>query len=146
MRTGIRAHRAFLGEQNISLLDGLDFVFLCIDRGTIKRQVADYLTTKEISFIDVGMGVTLTNGRLGGIVRVTTSTPVTRDAAAAHLSYSEDAEGNEYASNIQIAELNALNATLAVIRWKALQGIYHDRRKSYYLGYSIGSGELVHEP
>jgi hypothetical protein len=36
-------------------------------------------------------------------------------------------EDDPYTENIQIAELNALNATLAVLWWKKLMGVYHDR-------------------
>lgn len=92
------------------------------------------------------MGVVLDEARLAGIVRLTTSTPDNRDSAAAHISYSdEDGEVNEYASNIQIAELNALSAVMAVMRWKRLFGIYADRRKDWYAGYSIPSGEIIME-
>ena len=83
---------------------------------------------------------------ISGIVRLTTMTPDKRDSAAAHISYSdEDGEVNEYASKIQIAELNALNAVMAVMRWKRLFGIYADRRKDWYAGYSIPSGEIIME-
>lgn len=92
------------------------------------------------------MGVVLNGHRLAGIVRLTTSTPESRDLAAPHISYSDaNNEANEYATNIQIAELNALNAVLAVIRWKRLFGIYEDARAEYYSGYSIPSGEIVVE-
>jgi hypothetical protein len=77
---------------------------------------------------------------------VTTSTPETRDRAAPQISFSDgDSERNEYSTNIQIAELNALNAALAVIRWKKVFGIYQDSREEIYSGYSIPSGEIVME-
>jgi hypothetical protein len=146
MRNGVVVHNVFLDETNLHLLDGLDFVFVCLDRGTAKRAVVDRLVANGISFADLGMGVVLSNDRLGGIVRVTTSTPETRDQAMPHISFSdEDREVNEYATNIQIAELNALNAALAVIRWKKLFGIYRDIRDEIYSGYSIPSGEIITE-
>jgi hypothetical protein len=37
-----------------------------------------------------------------------------------------DEPENEYRANIQIAELNALNAALAVIKYKQLRGFYRD--------------------
>jgi hypothetical protein len=83
---------------------------------------------------------------LGGIVRVVTSTPETRQSAAPHISYADGAaEANEYATNIQIAELNALSAAAAVIRWKKLFGVYRDARNEFYSGYSIATGEIVSE-
>ena len=146
MRNGIIVHDVFLNETNLSLLDGLDFVFICLDQGAAKRAVVDRLVANGTPFVDSGMGVVLTNGRLGGIVRVTTSTPETRDQARPHISFSDEGGGaNEYATNIQIAELNALNAALAVIRWKKLFGIYQNMREDIYSGYSIPSGEIVAE-
>ena len=39
-------------------------------------------------------------------------------------------EDDEYATNIQIADLNALNALMAVIKWKKLSGFYQDLKKN----------------
>jgi hypothetical protein len=146
MRNGIVIHDVFLDESNLHLLDGLDFVFICLDCGAVKRAVVERLVANATPFVDVGMGVVLNDGRLAGIARVTTSTPKTRASAEPHILYSdEDGEGNEYATNIQIAELNALNAALAVIRWKKLFGLYADARNGFYSGYSIPSGEIITE-
>jgi len=146
MRHGITVHDTYVDEANIDALDNLDFVFICLDRGVEKQKIVQRLTANGIPFIDVGMGVELIDGQLTGIIRVTTSTPDTRDLAAPHVSYADDYSGeNQYASNIQIAELNALNAALAVLRWKKLYGLYHDTRKQYYQGFSIASGEIVSE-
>jgi hypothetical protein len=117
-----------------------------MDQGATKRAVVDRLVAIGIPFVDVGMGVILNNGRLAGIVRVTASTPETRDRATPHISFSdEDGEANQYATNIQIAELNAFNAALAVIRWKKMFGLYQDLRNEIYSGYSIPSGEIIAE-
>jgi hypothetical protein len=146
MRRGIVVYDCFLDVDNISLIDGLDFVFLSLDRGAAKRMVVERLIQNGTPFVEVGMGVLLNDGQLGGIVRVTTSTPANRDKAAPHISYGSDVDvANEYATNIQIAELNALNAALAVIRWKKLMGVYRDLRDEYYSGYSIATGEIVSE-
>jgi ThiF family len=146
MRRRIFAHDVFLGPENLALLDGLDFVFVCMDVGAAKRAVIEYLVRNGTPFIDVGMGVVLDEGELSGLVRTTTSTPETRGRAAPHISFAEgDVAANEYSSNIQIAELNALNAVMAVIRWKKLFGVYRDARGEIYAGYSIASGEIVTE-
>jgi hypothetical protein len=146
MRNGIVVHDAFLDENNVGLLDGLDFVFVCLDRGPVKKAVVERLVANGTPFVEVGLGVTVTDNRLSGIVRATTSTPGTRDVAAPHISYAdEDGGANEYTTNIQIAELNALNAVMAVIQWKKLFGIYCDSRKAFYSGYALASGEIVNE-
>jgi hypothetical protein len=146
IRNGIFAHDAFLDETNVSLLDGLDFVFLCIDRASAKRIIVERLVATGVPFVETGMGVLLGDGQLSGIVRIATSTPDSRENAARHISYADVGDvANEYATNIQIAELNALNAALAVIRWKKLLGVYRDARDEYHGGYSIAAGEIVSE-
>ena len=40
-----------------------------------------------------------------------------------------------YSHNIQIAELNALNAALAVIKWKKLAGFYVDLEGEHFTVY-----------
>jgi hypothetical protein len=144
MRNNIVVHDTYLDESNHHLLDGLDFVFICIDRGPIKRALVARLTANGTPFVDLGMGVVMNDGQLSGIVRTTISTPETRDAAAPHISYSEgDGEINEYATNIQIAELNALNAIMAVMCWKRHFGIYETARPDVYAGYSIRRNEII---
>lgn len=146
MRKGIIAHDVFIDETNVTVLDGFDFVFISIDVGPAKRIAVERLVAGRIPFIDLGMGVTLDHGQLAGIVRTTMSTPGTRSLAAPHISYADgDGGANEYATNIQIAELNALNAAMAVIAWKKHFGAYRDARKGVYAGYSIASGEIVVE-
>ena len=75
-------------------------------------------------FIDVGMGIDLTDDALGGILRVTTSTPQKRTHVweKDRIPFSDGDGNDEYSRNIQIADLNALNAALAVIKWKKLFG------------------------
>lgn len=147
MRNGIIIHDTFLDETNVTLLDDLDFVFLCLDHGAVKHSIVDRLVSNSIPFVDVGIGVLLTdNQQLSGIVRSVISTPENRDAAAGHISYDDSsAENNEYSTNIQIAELNALNAALAVIQWKKHYGVYSDAASRCYAGYSIISGEIASE-
>ena len=144
MRNGIVPRAVYIGPDNVALLDGLDFVFLCVDRGGVKRAIVRHLTTAGTAFIEVGMGVVDVDGRLTGIVRTVCSTPDSRVEAAGHISYAEDDGGaNEYASNIQVAELNALNAAMAVHRWKQHCGFYHDTRRAFLRSFSLPAGEMI---
>lgn len=146
MRKGIVRYPAFLDSSNASLLDGLDFVFLCLDRADPKRSIVDRLVETNIPFIEVGMGVLLDDAMLGGIVRMTTSTPETREQAGPHISFADDGDrANEYATNIQIAELNALNAAMAVVRWKKIFGVYRDSGRDFYAGFSLSTGTVATE-
>ncbi len=56
-----------------------------------------------------------------------------------------DIDDNEYATNIQIADLNVLNAVLAVIKWKKLSGFYQDLKQEYHTTYTINTGQLINE-
>jgi hypothetical protein len=56
-----------------------------------------------------------------------------------------DDEVNEYARNIQVADLNALNACLAVIRYKKHLGFYRDLEREHNSLYTIDGNHLLNE-
>ena len=87
----------------------MDFVFVVVDDPDAKREIVERLEQLGKSFIDVGMGVDLDGEALGGSA-LSTSTPANRQSLRSRVSL-EGAEGeDDYDLNIQIAELNALNA------------------------------------
>jgi molybdopterin/thiamine biosynthesis adenylyltransferase len=146
MRRGIDPHPEFVTAANVEQLRGIDFVFVCIDGGGSKGDILAALEEFGIPFIDVGLGVTRGEAGLSGLLRVTTSTPSTREQARRRIPVSDDdGEENEYKTNVQIAELNALNATLAVIRWKKLVGFYRDSSHEHNTSYAIAPHALVGE-
>src|SRR6185437_7790510 len=100
-----------------------------------------------VPFIDVGMGVDMTDDSLGGIVRVTTSTQEKRDHVRAkeRIPFHDDEGNNEYSKNIQIADLNCLNAAMAVIRWKKLFGFYRDLEREHYTTLTLDGNFLLNE-
>lgn len=146
MHRGIIAHPAFVDENNIIELAGKDFVFLSMDNGAGKKCIVSFLEEQEIPFADVGIGVRAVDEKLLGIVRTTTSTKHKRDHvhSKGRIPFS-GGEKNDYSKNIQIAELNALNAALAVIKWKKLFGFYHDSENEHFTAYTINTGDLVNE-
>ncbi|MGN5478202.1 hypothetical protein ACTMU2_18040 [Cupriavidus basilensis] len=75
MHRGITAHTASLEPSNLGLLDGTTFAFICMDAGDNKRAIVEKLEALGVPFIDVGMGLELVDGSLGGILRITASTP-----------------------------------------------------------------------
>ncbi|MFC1414147.1 ThiF family adenylyltransferase [Streptacidiphilus sp. N1-12] len=147
MRRGIVPHGAYLDETNVEELRAMDFVFLALDQGAAKKFVVAKLEEYGIAFIDVGMGVNETDGALSGLLRVTTSTPDQRDHVHAGnlIPFGAGDEHNEYARNIQIADLNSLNATLAVIKWKKLLGFYADLEHEHHSVYQIDGNVLTNE-
>lgn len=146
MRSGIIPHAEYATAENIAQLAGLDFVFLCME-GKAKRGIIQELEKLKLPFIDVGMGVYVAGDALGGIVRTTTSTPHRREHVwnSQRIPFSNGADGNEYDKNIQIADLNALNAALAVIKWKKLLGFYIDQEREHYSTYTIGGNDVDNE-
>lgn len=143
MRRGIVPHAVALDANNLHLLDGVTFAFICIDAGEAKRLIVEKLEVIGASFIDVGMGLELTEDSLGGILRVTASTPEQRDHFRAKVSFKGGGADDLYATNIQVADLNALNAMLAVIKWKKLRGFYRDLENEHHATYTTDGNLLI---
>ena len=145
MRRNILPHEYYINETTVGDLDGMDFVFLCLDRGKDKRLIVDHLLSRNTSFIDVGMGISNRDDSLLGIVRVTAATPDKKDHIPSRLSFADGDALNEYSTNIQIADLNALNAALAVIKWKKICGFYLDLEREHFVAYTLDGNAMVNE-
>jgi hypothetical protein len=89
------------------------------------------------------MGIELVDEVLTGMARVTTSVPGHRNHVWDCVSVADNAAENIYARNIQIAELNALNAALAVIQWKKLCGFYFVPTPVFNMTYVISNNKLL---
>ena len=145
LRRGITTHDVYINDSNVNLLKEMDFVFLSLDRGEAKKLIVERLEEYRIPFIDVGMGLYIGEGSLGGLVRVTCSTDEQRDHVRDRISFSDNDANNEYTQNIQIADLNALNAALAVVKWKKLCGFYLDLENEHSSVYTIDGNALRNE-
>jgi ThiF family len=145
MHDGIIDHAVYIDAGNVEELRDMNFVFLCLDSGEAKKLIVERLESFGLPFVDVGMGVQLTDDALGGILRVTTSRPNQRDHLRNRVSFGNGGRGNEYDRNIQIADLNALNAALAVIKWKKLFGFYRDLKCEHHSTYTIDCNLLTSE-
>src|SRR5215813_7566867 len=66
----------------------------CTGKRMPQEMVIEVLEERSIRFTDVGMGVQLNDHLLGGVVRVTTTTPQVRDHFLSRVSF-EDAAGND---------------------------------------------------
>lgn len=139
MRTGIIPHPYYLNETNVGELAGFDFVFVAVDDGLSRGLICNYLRNSGIPFVDVGMGLAKVESSMSirGNCRVTLCTPGKHDHMAACVDTHDDRAEALYASNIQVADMNAMNAILAVIRWKQYFGFYSDSEKAHNLGFSI---------
>ncbi len=77
-------------------------------------------------------------------MRTTASTKAQQMSAKTKIPFTDDAN-NEYSRNIQIVDLNALNAALAVIKWKKIFGFYSDLDNEHHSVYTIDGNALDNE-
>ena len=147
MRSGIIAHPEPVGASNIHLLREMEFVFVCVDDGAARKLLVTQLEAWGISFVDVGMGLYETDGAIAGLIRTTASTPAQRGHVhdRGRIPFAPADPNNDYTQNIQVADLNALNATLAVIKWKKLMGFYIDFDHEHFSVYEVDGNSIINE-
>jgi len=140
MRSGIVTHSHFIDETNVSELESFDFVFVAVDNGPARGLVGRFLLEHVIPFIDVGMGLDKVEGELSirGGCRVTLCTPKMNQHFDSCVDTHDDREEALYSSNIQVSDFNALNATLAVMKWKQFFGFYSDSMDAHQIGFAVG--------
>jgi hypothetical protein len=145
MRRGIVPHPVYVTAENANELLDANFVFLAMDAGPDKRAIVKTLTANDIPFIDTGVGLSKDPGGINGQLRITTSTPGRSDHIAKDglISYfvGDDAE---YDTNLQVDELNAITANLAIVRYKKLLRFYADAEDERHTVYVVDSGDLHH--
>ena len=146
MHKNIVMHPEYLTENNLEGLKNLTFGFINIDKGEIKKKILKYLQSQKIPFMDSGIGVELNKGSLTGLIRNSTCTETKGDHFwnSKYISYGENPE-NLYDKNIQIAELNLLNAGFAVLKWKKLLGFYHDLTGEHNMFYRINANKIQND-
>lgn len=139
-RTGLTFETKFIDSSSKDALDNVTFVFVCVDNGVARADILDLLLEKNIPFIDVGMGLKRKNSALSGMMRTTyfPTEHAQKVRSKKWVNEWEDPE-NIYKTNIQIGELNALNASLAVIRFKQLRGFYCEEEPYFNTLFNIGS-------
>lgn len=145
MHRGIVAHDYYIDASNVTELRQMSFVFLCIDASDAKKVIVESLETYGIPFIDVGMGIQLVGDSLNGVLRITTNTPEHREHFRKRVSLADAGADDDYDTNIQLADLNALNAALAVVKWKKLFGFYLDFEKENHSTYTIDSNMITND-
>lgn len=146
MRTGIVTHDYAIDSSSVDELAEMSFVFICMDGSKTKQLIVEKLEEHGIPFVDTGIGVQMVNEMLHGVLRTTTSTVSKREhVRKGRVSFSDDDGDNEYSRNIQIAELNALNASLAVIKWKKLFGFYKDYENEHSSMYTTDGNHMTNE-
>jgi hypothetical protein len=145
MRRGIVPHPVDVTAENANELLDANFVFLAMDTGPDKKAIVETLTANDIPFIDTGVGLSRDPGGINGQLRITTSTPgisdhITKDGLISYFV----GDAAEYDTNLQVDELNAITAKLAVVRYKKILRFYADTEDERHTVYVVDSGDLYH--
>lgn len=149
-RHGLVLKPKFIDATCADDLDGVTFAFVCVDKGSSRSSIFDLLVAKGIAFIDVGMGLLRQKGELAGTLNGLVRTTYFPADGAQKVCEKElvpltDPQDDIYRTAIQISELNALNACLAIIRFKQLRGFYTQEVPLYHLMFSLGDLSLAGE-
>jgi len=145
MRRGISVVPEPLGESNIHILYRCDTVFVCVDGGSMKASILETCLPNGSLVIDCGMGVKRAeiDRTLMATIRVTTCLRGHSDHVRHCIDMTGDDGADEYQRNAQMAELNALNAAMAVIKWKKLRGIYRDAKHELNSEYVLDWNSMI---
>lgn len=147
MRTGIHPVADRIDSSNADILASYSTVFLCTDSATPKDRILDVCMSHDVLLIDAGISVTrmtrADSPPLTGIVRTTTFLGRQHENHRTTPAIMEMPQrgANDF-SDIQMAELNALNAALAVLQWKKVRGVYEDRAHMLEGSYLIGRNHI----
>lgn len=143
-RYGLKIERKFIDASSRANFEGVTFAFVCVDKGSARSGIFDLLISCGIPFIDVGMGLDRKRGPINGMLRATyysaENAQKVRDKGLAEMS---DEPDDIYRTNIQISEINALNACLAVVKFKQLRGFYFEEIPYYHLLMEIGDLKVL---
>ncbi|WCO01320.1 ThiF family adenylyltransferase [Psychroserpens ponticola] len=137
-RSEVNIYSKYIDSDSIKDLEGVTFAFVCVDKGDSRSEIFELLIKMEIPFIDVGMGLDREMGSISGTLRVSSfSKESARSLMQKKLAPLTDIPDDVYKNNIQISELNALNACLAIIKYKQLRGFYADDNSYYHMLFNI---------
>lgn len=142
-RSGVISHPERITEANLHELENCQFVFIAVDHGPSRGLIARYLVDRGIPFIDVGIGIDKISDtlKLHARARVTLITPGTAHLIRT-LPVADDADEAVY-GNIQLSELNALNANLALIRYKQHLHFFTDEVNVSVINYKCSWSQCV---
>lgn len=143
-RKGLDIQAKFIDSSSEAELDGVTFAFVCVDKGSSRSAIFDLLIAKKIPFIDVGLGLDRKHGSINGMARVTYySVEDAEKVKEQSLAELNDRPDDLYQDNIQISELNALNAALAMVKFKQIRGFYYENPVEYHRLFEVCDRTLV---
>lgn len=143
-RKGLTVQAEFIDLSSETDLEGVTFAFVCVDKGSSRSEIFDLLIAKKVPFIDVGLGLDRKHGSINGMARVTYySVEDAEKVKLEDLAELNDRPDDIYQENIQISELNALNASLAAIKFKQIRGFYYENPVEYHRLFEVCDRSVV---
>ena len=142
MRKGITIYPEYWHpDEHANAFDNLDFVFIAVDKAATRTALCEKLEQTGIPFIDVGMGIELRQERVRGSCQVFFSgeNPVRWRKGIP----TAEGAGEKAYYDLQLADLGALNAALAVGIWRRHIGQYKVEDKDWLLRYWIEKNDLL---
>lgn len=143
MHKGVVAHPYSINSERVNELNDKDFVFLSLDGGTDKQIIIEHLKDKSIPFVDVGLSIRVNDDVLRGQLITTLILPEHFDETKAYLTSNTNENNGIYKTNVQIAELNALNACFAIIAWKRHNKIYDKIDGFDHMVYKLRNNSVI---
>ena len=142
MRKGISFHGQYWHpDQAEDSFDGLDFGFVAVDEAKTRTALCEKLEEMRIPFIDVGMGIERRNERVRGSCQVFFSG---QDPGRWRIGIpTVEGAGEEDYYALQLADLGALNAALAVGAWRRHIGQYEEEEKDWLIRYRVDNNDLL---
>lgn len=145
-RNGLIIKPTFIDETSAEDIRGLSFAFVCVDKGSSRAKIFQLLISEGVPFIDVGIGINKKEDGLAGMARVTYYPPdKANDMLKLNLAETSDRPEDLYRSNIQIAELNAINASLAVLKYKQVKGFYIEEKPNLHILFNLEDIKIASE-
>jgi hypothetical protein len=145
-RHNLKLEQKYIDGSSAADLAGVTFAFVCVDKGSARAEIFDLLIRMGIPFIDVGMGLNRQEHALAGTLRATYY-PADKAAQVRDMQLAELADHPDdiYRAQVQISELNAMNACLAVMRYKQLRGFYLEKQAPFHMLFDTAELKLFRQ-
>lgn len=142
VRTGISIAAEYWNPDGpADAFQGLSFVFVAVDKVNIRTALCEHLEQVGVPFIDVGMGLQRREGRVRGSCQVFFSG---KDPSRWHAGIpTAEGAGHQDYYQLQLADLGALNAALAVGRWRRHIAQYAEKEEEWLIRYTIDNNDLL---
>jgi hypothetical protein len=126
MKRKVIPHPYHIDGTNVSELSNATFVFLAMEGGATKLAIVEELERMGKPFVNASLGVKKpgAGNALQAIVEINGSTVDCRQRFREDVDFGDIDADDPYMENIQVADLNALNASMAVMWWKTWSGVY----------------------